>query len=335
MVRQSITRVYDPNQYWFALLRLSSINSDLVPDEKDLARIENRLRAINTFAPILRTTRSAISVDAVLNLKAFDLQKTLERDAEFLDTEAEHVHDETISSLGIRSSGDVDLSAFEDYLGGLLRDKVRKYIAPSAGAPVHPLGLAASSIDCLTFLYLSSFLLAWQLFHQGNDLYRIKGVIAVEGEPRRFVYQAVHMIFNGDFTDPWADDEERGCKLTFIGKNLDKTALQEGFDETLATEENKAKRAAKLRFKIGDEVECNLGFNKWKTGKVISLFFRDESMPPGMTAPYQVQLDEGDIIFAPADKEELIRNKYLEESRAAKKAKVDDDNTTPAADSAA
>ena len=117
------------------------------------------------------------------------------------------------------------------------------------------------------------------------------------------------VIFNGDFTDPWAEGEERGCKLTFIGKNLDKGALQEGFDECLATEENKAKRAAKLRFKVGDEVECNLGFDKWRPGKVTMLFWRDKSMPPGMTAPYQIELDNGDIIWAPADEEEVIRNK--------------------------
>ena len=121
---------------------------DLVPEEADLQRIEKRLRAVNTFAPILRTERSKVDVNAVLDLKAFDLEKTLERDSEFLDVDAEHVHDETISSLGIRE--DVALDAFEEYLGKLLREK-------------------------------------------GNDLYRIKGVIAVAGASERFVYQAVHV----------------------------------------------------------------------------------------------------------------------------------------------
>ena len=97
---------------------------DLVPDEKDLARIEARLRSINNFAPIVRTERSQVNVDNVLNLNAFDLEKTLERDAEFLDTESEHVHDETISSLGIRSKESVDLGQFQDYLSFLLREKV-------------------------------------------------------------------------------------------------------------------------------------------------------------------------------------------------------------------
>ena len=84
-----------------------------MPEEKDLAHVEERLRAINTFAPIIRTQRSQVSVDQVLNINAFDLDKTLERDSEFLDTDAEHVHDETISSLGIRVAESVDLDVFQ------------------------------------------------------------------------------------------------------------------------------------------------------------------------------------------------------------------------------
>ena len=79
----------------------------------DIVRIEERILSVNSFAPIVRTQRSQVNVDNVLNLNAFDLEKTLERDAEFLDTDAEHVHDETISSLGIRSKerfqGDVSV----------------------------------------------------------------------------------------------------------------------------------------------------------------------------------------------------------------------------------
>ena len=261
---------------------------DLVPDEKDLVRVEARLRAINSFAPIVRTERSEVNVDNVLNLNAFDLEKTLERDAEFLDTDAEHVHDETISSLGIRSKENVDLGQFQDYLSFLLREKV------SFRNPL------------IFFLSNRTFsLMGLMSINQGNDLYRIKGVIAIEGEPRRFVYQAVHMIFNGDFKEEWENDEERGCKLTFIGKNLDKAALEAGFNECLATEENKRKREEALRFKIGDAVECNTG--EWSAGKVVALFYRDSSMPPGMTAPYQVELDNGQLIYAPADTDELIR----------------------------
>ena len=48
----------------------------------------------------------------------------------------------------------------------------------------------------------------------------MKGVLAVAGSPKKFVYQAVHMIFDGVFEGEWAPSEERGNKLVFIGKNL-------------------------------------------------------------------------------------------------------------------
>ena len=123
----------------------------------------------------------------------------------------------------------------------------------------------------------------------------------------RFVYQAVHMLFNGDFTEPWESEEERCCKLTFIGKNIDHDALREGFNKCLCTPELNAKRLKKLRFAIGDRVECNTGIGGWGAGSVINLMYRDDSFPPGDVAPYQVQLDDGDLIYAPADVDELIR----------------------------
>merc|ERR1712070_867580 len=78
---------------------------DVVPDEEDLKRVEGRLRAINKFAPIMRTERSKVSVDQVLSIGAFDLKKTLEMDPEFLNTDGEHEHDDTVTSVGINIEG--------------------------------------------------------------------------------------------------------------------------------------------------------------------------------------------------------------------------------------
>ena len=93
--------------------RLIMNKCDLVPNEADQAAVEARLRAINKFAPIVRTTKSEVSVENVLNLNAFDLNKTLEMDPEFLDTEAEHEHDESVTSCGIDLVGEVDLTALQ------------------------------------------------------------------------------------------------------------------------------------------------------------------------------------------------------------------------------
>jgi G3E family GTPase len=110
--------------------RLIMNKVDLVPDEEDLVRIETRLRGINSFAPIVRTERSQVSVDQVMNINAFDLTKTLERDSEFLDIDAEHVHDETVSSMGINVTESVDFSAFQDFLQKWLREKVGEISTP-------------------------------------------------------------------------------------------------------------------------------------------------------------------------------------------------------------
>ena len=89
---------------------------------------------------------------------------------------------------------------------------------------------------------------------KGADIFRMKGVLAVAMAEQRFVYQAVHMIFNGDFTEAWLPGEERTSKLVFIGKNLDHDALKAAFAACLITAEMKEKKLKSLRFGIGDKV---------------------------------------------------------------------------------
>lgn len=72
------------------------------------------------------------------------------------------------------------------------------------------------------------------LAKQGPDILRAKGIIDVKGEDRRLVFQAVHMILEGDLQRPWRDDEERYSRMVFIGRNLDEAALREGFEACAA-----------------------------------------------------------------------------------------------------
>ena len=90
------------------------------------------------------------------------------------------------------------------------------------------------------------------------------------------------------------------------GKNLDHEALKKAFAACEVTPELLEKKRKMLRFGVGDKVKCNTG-NGWQAGEVVALMYRDEYMPPGMTAPYQVQIDGGSLIYAPADTDELIR----------------------------
>ena len=68
---------------------------------------------------------------------------------------------------------------------------------------------------------------------KGGDIYRCKGVLTVKGAPNRLVFQGVHMLFDAKFDTPWGATPRQNT-LVFIGKNLDRTALTEGFKSCLA-----------------------------------------------------------------------------------------------------
>ena len=63
---------------------------------------------------------------------------------------------------------------------------------------------------------------------QGPDIYRMKGVLSIAGDPNRFVFQGVHMLFDGRPDRPWGN-QPRKNELIFIGRNLDREALTAGF----------------------------------------------------------------------------------------------------------
>jgi len=67
------------------------------------------------------------------------------------------------------------------------------------------------------------------LQNQGADIFRMKGILNVEGENNRFVFQGVHMLFDGRVERPWKPEETRKNELVFIGRNLDEIQLKEGF----------------------------------------------------------------------------------------------------------
>ena len=68
---------------------------------------------------------------------------------------------------------------------------------------------------------------------KGGDIFRMKGVLVVKGTNKRLVFQGVHMLFDAKFDREWKADENRTNTLVFIGKNLDRAALTEGFKACL------------------------------------------------------------------------------------------------------
>ena len=72
------------------------------------------------------------------------------------------------------------------------------------------------------------------LAERGADLLRTKGILSYAGEDRRFAFQAVHMIADGDFIGPWKNGEKRSSRIVFIGRNLNRPQLRRGFESCQA-----------------------------------------------------------------------------------------------------
>jgi G3E family GTPase len=69
---------------------------------------------------------------------------------------------------------------------------------------------------------------------KGPDLLRTKGILSYANDDRRFAFQAVHMIADGDFIGPWKAGDKRVSRLVFIGRNLNRPLLRRGFESCQA-----------------------------------------------------------------------------------------------------
>ena len=224
---------------------------DLV-DENELQHVESKIKAINRFAPIFRTENSLMDPKELINIGSFDLKRTLEMDPEFLDTDAEHEHDQRVTSTSSKFEGELNVSKLENWIGGLMRNKA-------------------------------------------EDLFRYKGVLAVKGMDEKYVFQGVHMLFGGKFSEEiglWKEGEKRECRFVFIGRDLDHEALESGLMECLAED---------LRFKVGDTVYANIG--EFTEGKILKCWDQGN--------PYRVEIqnEEKSNVWVPIDNDEFIRSK--------------------------
>ena len=159
--------------------------TDLVTAD-ELDAVEARIRTINRFARIHRTTRSAVAITEVLDQGAFDLNRVLEREPEFLEN-TEHEHNDDIASMSFEAARPIDPEKFNQWISQLLQEK-------------------------------------------GQDLLRTKGILHYPGETRRFAFQAVHMIADGDFIGGAPAGADAKSKLVFIGRNLNRPQLRRGFE---------------------------------------------------------------------------------------------------------
>lgn len=64
---------------------------------------------------------------------------------------------------------------------------------------------------------------------QGPNILRLKGIMAFQDDPQRYVVQGVHMIVEGDHQRDWKEAEARVSRLVVIGRELDFDAIQTAF----------------------------------------------------------------------------------------------------------
>jgi G3E family GTPase len=76
--------------------------------------------------------------------------------------------------------------------------------------------------------------LSYLLQSRGADILRMKGVLNLKGENRRYVFHGVHMVFDGQLERPWSPDAPRRSRLVFIGRNLDRAEFEAGFESCVA-----------------------------------------------------------------------------------------------------
>ena len=186
----------------------------------ELAEVERRLRALNPLAPITRAERANVPLDQVLGLGGFDLGRILDINPQFATTgsgpahgEDGHVHDEHCGH---------DHHDHDHHHGarGHAHEDDIKGISLSLERPMDGTKFTAW-LDRL-------------LGEQGQNILRAKGIIDVNGEDRRLVFQAVHMILEGDLQKPWGANERRWSRAVFIGRDLDEAALRAGFEACAA-----------------------------------------------------------------------------------------------------
>ncbi|XP_064624263.1 zinc-regulated GTPase metalloprotein activator 1-like [Lineus longissimus] len=177
---------------------------DLVTNE-ELSHLESQIRSINSAAILIKTEKSKVDLDRILDLNAYAAGTVKESNDEivrvpsFVESKAEGSHiDKTVSTITLETEGDVDPDKLDMFLQNLLWEKE---LQDSDGNTI--------------------------------NIYRLKGVVSVRGNPRRVLLQAVHELYDRQDTTAWEQDNTRLNRMVFIGRYLDRNRLDEEFKKCL------------------------------------------------------------------------------------------------------
>jgi G3E family GTPase len=203
------------NQIAFADVILIN-KTDLVSPE-ELREVEARIRGINPYATLHRTERSKIAIDQVLGRNAFDLDRILDIEPQFLEAD-DHDHDHDHH----HHHGDHDGHDHHHHGGGLkhYHDEDMQSLSLRSDKPLNPDKFFPWVQDLVA--------------KDGPSILRSKGILSFKDDPERFVFQGVHMILDGDHQRPWKDGEERLSRAVFIGRDMPEEMIRKGFAECVA-----------------------------------------------------------------------------------------------------
>ena len=168
---------------------------DLATDS-EIEEVVKRIKAINALAPIYQTENSIIDPSELIGIGSFDLDKTLEMDPEFLDTDAEHEHDQNVTSISSKFKGELNVNKLERWIGELMQTKAEDLFRYKGV-------LAVKGMD-EKFVFQGVHMLF------GGDFSREIGL--------------------------WKDGDDRECRFVFIGRDLDHQELEAGLLECKAEE---------------------------------------------------------------------------------------------------
>ena len=168
---------------------------DLISQEK-LQELENKIQQLNIMAKIYRTQNADIKIDSILGIGSFELEKVLALDPHFLHDHKNHDHDHE--------------HRHDETLGSV----------------------AIETLGEVNEVKFDQWLGAL-LQKQGADIFRLKGILNIARNEQRYVFQGVHMIFEGIPQRSWQPGEVRKNQLVFIGRNLNAEQLDKDFRQCL------------------------------------------------------------------------------------------------------
>jgi G3E family GTPase len=207
------------NQIAFADVILLN-KTDLVSRD-ELEDVEARIRGINPYARVHKTERAKIALNEVLDRNAFDLDRILDIEPDFLEAE-DHDHDHHHDHGHDHGHDHHHDHGHKHSHGGLkhYHDEDMQSISLRTDKPLNP--------DKF-FPWVQNLVQT-----EGPNILRCKGILSFKDDDSRFVFQGVHMILDGDHQRPWKDGEKRNSRIVFIGRNLPGKTITEGFEACAA-----------------------------------------------------------------------------------------------------